>query len=173
MMLHRILNLRAISLLAGAALAFVQLPAQAIHDLDLYEKAQLQEDLVDELDDILVSEGGQMEPDTPYDIEELRAAILDALSDRGDEGLENEIDRADLDKEMEEAKTNVEAVLDEALAEADLAASESEISSWNFTRVNALNDSLLYAQTRNQRSKPNVVIPTVATKLFTKIFSAR
>ena len=171
-MSHRKLNLSAVFLLAGASLAFVQLPVQAMHDLDLYEEAQLQEDLVDELDDILVSEGGQMEPDALYSIEELRAAILGALSDQGDEGLEKEIDRADLDMEMEEADTTVEDVLDEALAEADLIASESDISSWAFTQINSPNDSLLYAQSRNQRSTPRAVIPTVTSKLITKILSA-
>lgn len=171
-MSHRILNLSAVFILAGAGLAFVQLPVQAMHDLDLYEEARLQQDLVDELDDILVSEGGQMEPDTLYSIEELRAAILDALSNEGDEGLENEIDRADLDMEMEEADTTVEDVLDEALAEADLIASQSGISSWTFVQVNSPNDSLLYAQSRNQRSTPRAVIPTVTSKLITKILSA-
>ena len=87
-MSHRILNLSAVFILAGAGLAFVQLPVQAMHDLDLYKEARLQKDLNDELDDILVSEGGQMEPDASYSIEELRTAILGALSDQGDEGLE-------------------------------------------------------------------------------------
>ena len=170
-MSHRILNLSAVFILTGAGLAFVQLPVQAMHDLDLYKEARLQKNLNDELDDILVSEGGQMEPDASYSIEELRTAILDALSDQGDEGLENEIDRADLDMEMKEAKTTVEAVLDEALAEADLIASESDISSWAFTQINSPNDSLLYAQSRNQRSTPNAVIPTFTTRLIAKILS--
>ena len=171
-MSHRKLNLSAVFLLAGASLAFVQLPVQAMHDLDLYEEAQLQEDLVDELDDILVSKGGQMEPDALYSVEELRAAIFGALSDQGDEGLENEIDRADLDMEMEEANTTVENVLNEALAEADLIASQLEISSWNFTRINARNDSLLYAQTRNQRATPNATITAFTSRLIAKIRSS-
>jgi hypothetical protein len=169
---HRIIKLRAVLLLAGVGLAFVQLPVQAMHDLDLYEDARLQEDLDDELDDILVSQGGQMEPDEEVSIDDLRAAILGALSDRGDEGLENEIDRADLDMEMKEANTTVEAVLDEALAEADLIASESDTSSWAFTQVNSQNDSLWYAQSRNQRSTPRAVIPTFTSKLINKILSA-
>ena len=173
-MSHRKLNLSAVLLLAGAGLAFVQLPVRAMHDLDLYEEARLQEDLVDELDDILVSKGGQMEPDALYSIEELRAAILKALKDEGDKGLETEIDWADLVEEMDEAepKTTVEAVLDEALAEADLIATQSEISSWNFTRVNAPNDSLLYAQTRNQRATPNATITAFTSRLIAKIRSA-
>ena len=171
-MSHRKLNLSAVFLLAGASLAFVQLPVQAMHDLDLYEEVRLQKDLDDELDDILVSKGGQMEPDALYSIEELRTAILVALSDDGDEGLENEIDRADLEMEMEEAKTTVEDVLDEALAEADLIASQSEISSWTFAQVNSPNDSLLYAQSRNQRSTPNAVMPAFITRLIAKILSA-
>lgn len=171
-MSHRKLNLSAVFLLAGASLAFVQLPVQAMHDLDLYKEVRLQKALYDELDDILVSKGGQMEPDALYSIEELRTAILDALSDDGDEGLENEIDRADLEMEMEEAKTTVEDVLDEALAEADLIASQSEISSWTFAQVNSPNDSLLYAQSRNQRSTPNAVMPAFITRLIAKILSA-
>ena len=171
-MSHRKLNLSAVFLLAGASLAFVQLPVQAMHDLDLYEEVRLQKALYDELDDILVSKGGQMEPDALYSIEELRAAILGALSDQGDEGLENEIDRADLDMEMEEANTTVENVLNDAVAEADLIASQLEISSWNFTRINARNDSLLYAQTRNQRATPNATITAFTTRLIAKIRSA-
>ena len=173
-MSHRKLNLSAVFLLAGASLAFVQLPVQAMHDLDLYKEVRLQKALYDELDDILVSKGGQMEPDALYSIEELRTAILDALSDDGDEGLENEIDRADLDMEMQEAEadTTVEDVLDEALAEADLIASQSEISSWTFAQVNSPNDSLLYAQSRNQRSTPNAVMPAFITRLIAKILSA-
>ena len=171
-MSHQILNLSAIFLLAGTGLAFVQLPVQAMHDLDLYEEVRLQKALYDELDDILVSKGGQMEPDALYSIEKLRTAILGALSDQGDEGLENEIDRADLDMEMKEAKTTVEAVLDEALAEADLIASQLEFSSWKFTRVNSPNDLPLYAQTRNQRATPNATITAFTSRLIAKIRSA-
>ena len=113
-----------------------------------------------------------MEPDALYSIEKLRTAILGALSDQGDEGLENEIDRADLDMEMKEADTNVEDVLDEALAEADLIASQSEISSWIFAQVNSPNDLPLYAQTRNQRATPNATITAFTTRLIAKIRSA-
>lgn len=172
-MSHRIVNLSAIFAITIAGMAIIQFPVQAMHDLDLYSDARLQKDLYDELDDILVSQSGQMEPDAEYSVEELHTAILDALSDQGDEGLENEIDKADLDMEMEEANTTVEDVLNEALADADRIASQSETSSWTFSRVNSPNDSLLYAQSRNQRSTPNAVIPTFSAKLIAKIRSAQ
>ena len=173
-MSNRLFNLSAIILLAGAGLAYAQCPVPAKHDLDLYSEEQLKADLYDELDDILVGQGGQMQPNGQYSIGALRAAILYALSDQGDTGLETEIDWCDLELEMEEAKptTTVEEVLDDALAEVNANASQSEISSRNFTRVNFTNDSLLYVQSENQRSTPNAAIPTFITRLIAKIRSA-
>lgn len=172
-MSHRIRKLSAIFAVAIAGMAIVQFPVHAIHDLDLYSDDQLNRDLYDELDDILVSQGGQMEPDEEYSIEELRTEILDALADQGDEGLEDDIDRADLDLEMQEANTTVEEMLDDALAEADLVASQSEIALGDFVKVNFPSDSLFYAQSRNQRSKPNLVIPAFTTRLISRIRSSR
>lgn len=170
-MSQRLFILSTVILIAGAGLAYAQCPVPAKHDLDLYSEEQLKADLYDELDDILVSQGGQMEPDEEYSIDDLRAAILKALSDEGDTGLETEIDRCDLDTEMQEAGTTVEKVLDEALAAADLKASQKKSTHWTFVRVKSVIDSRVYATTkRNRKSTPSAAISEVSKGFIAKIF---
>ena len=90
-----------------------------MRDLDLLDDATLQRDLEAELDDIYAD----FDPNGEFPLEELKAAMLEALSDGGDEGVEDEIDFEDLEADMEEADTTIEDVLDMALAEADAIAS--------------------------------------------------
>ncbi len=119
MMLNRLVKLGCVVLLGGAGLALGRSPVRADHDLDSYSDEQLEADLIAELDDIEVGDGGQFEPDGEYALGGLRGAIFSALHDDGDDASESDIDFADLVDEMTEAGTTVGAVVDEALAEAD------------------------------------------------------
>jgi hypothetical protein len=119
MLRNRLLKLGCVVLLGGAGLALGRSPVRADHDLDSYTDEQLEADLLAELDDIEVGDGGQFEPDGEYALGELRGAIINALQDGGDDESESDIDFADLVDEMSEAGTTVGAVVDEALAEAD------------------------------------------------------
>ena len=119
MMRNRLLKLGCVVLLGGAGLALGRFQVRADHDLDSYSDAQLEADLIAELDDIEVGDGGNLEPDGEYALGALRSAILNALHDDGDDASESEIDYPDLVDEMSEAGTTMGAVVDEALAEAD------------------------------------------------------
>jgi hypothetical protein len=125
-MKHRLLNLGLVGLLAGAGLAPGAYQGRADHDLDSYSDAELIKDLTAELDDIEVGDGGQLEPDGEYALEELRSAILFALSDDGDDAAERDIDFTDLEDEADEAGTTLEDVVDAALARADELALRAE-----------------------------------------------
>ncbi len=126
-------RLRIVASVVGfiAVLALVQLPVHTqVRDLDLLDDATLQRDLEAELDDIYTD----FDPNGQFPLEELKAAMLEALSDGGDEGVEDEIDFEDLEADMEEADTTIDDVLDMALAEADAIAS-SQRQTWSIVRV--------------------------------------
>ena len=112
-MSNRVVSIGLFVFLAGAGLALTRLPERRTHDLDSYTDQQLRQDLIAELDDI----------DFPLDeqesLKDLHTAIIEALSDDGDDASEDDIDFEDLVDEMEEDGTTVEAVVDEALARAD------------------------------------------------------
>jgi len=117
-MTDRFLKLGAVVFLAGAGLALVPAPvrAQATHDLDTYSYEALVRDLTDEL------ETAGLDLDTEYSLDELKSAIMDALSQdfvdpAGDD--ESAITAADLEAEMAEAHTTLGQVVDAALARAD------------------------------------------------------
>jgi len=131
-MSNRLFKLSLVVLAAGLGLALVQSRVQAEHDLDSYPDSILERDLSDELDDIYTQVD---DPDGEYDLDVLKAHILDALGDNGDEGFETEIDLADLNEEMEEAGTSLEDVVDEALARADELASRRGLPSWTVVQV--------------------------------------
>jgi hypothetical protein len=131
-------RLRIVASVVGfiAVLALVQLPVHTqVRDLDLLDDATLQRDLEAELDDIYAD----FDPNGQFPLEELKAAMLEALSDDGDE-------------DMEEADTTIEDVLDMALAEADAIAS-SQPQTWSIVRVGVSSSSA--AQRRgNGRTTP-------------------
>ncbi len=169
-MSNRLFKLTLVVLLAGSGLALVQFRVQAAHDLDRYTDEQLQEYLFAELDDMSQFES----PDEQYDIDELRSAILTALSDEGDEDDEGEqqIDRADLVEEMNEAETTVEDVVDEALARADELASRTGSPSWTIVQVSSPNVGLSpNAQDRNQsgHTTARVAITEVESKIISNV----
>ncbi len=84
-------------------------------DLDRLDDRTILRDLDAELDDIYAD----FAPDTEYPLGDLKEAILDALSDEGDDGLEEEITMAELEQEMREDGTTLERVVEHALVEAD------------------------------------------------------
>ncbi len=101
------------------ALAGTGVGTQAI-DLDRLDDATLARGLVAEMDDIYED----MAPDGDYPLDDLKAALLDALGDEGDEDdeLEQEITLKALEAEMAEADTTLDDVLDRALDAADAVA---------------------------------------------------
>ncbi len=92
--------------------------AVARTDLDTFSDARLDRDLQDELDDVF----DQHAPDDVADVATIQKAIMEALSDEGDEGFETEISLADLTAEMGEAGTDVEDVVHDAVEQLDQAA---------------------------------------------------
>lgn len=116
-MWNRIVTAGLVGVLVVAGLAMAEARVSSVTDLDAFTDAQLRRDLVAELDDI------EFDADEQHSLPELREAILEALSDEddddGDDANEAEIDFSDLEAEMEEAETTVEAVVDMALERAD------------------------------------------------------
>ncbi len=92
--------------------------AETRTDLDTFSDARLDRDLQDELDDVF----DEHSPDDVADVATIQKAIMEALSDEGDEGFETEISLADLTAEMSEAGTDVEDVVHDAIEKLDQAA---------------------------------------------------
>ena len=108
-------------LVFGAGLGLGQRPVhdQAPKNLDAFPPARLDRDLQAELDDIFVGH----DPNELVDLDELKAEIMAALSDEGDDddAREADINLEDLEAEMEEDDTTLEDVVEEALNEVDQA----------------------------------------------------
>ena len=174
-MSNRLFKLGVVVVVAGLGLALVQSRVesrvQADHDLDSYSDEQLQTDLTDELDDIYAELD---DPDGEYDLDVLKADILDALGDEGDEGdaEEMEIDLADLNEEMAEAGTTLEDVVDEALARADELAARRGSSSRTIVQATFSGRSR-NAQSQDRRTKPKVAIDQTARAVRGYIRKAR
>ena len=113
-----------------AALVLPRLVHSQAKDLDSLDDATLQHDLEAELDDIYEDH----DPDTEFELDDLKEWMLEALMDAGDEGDEEEIEFDDLKADMEEGGTTIEAVLDEALAQADAIASRHQ-PTWSIVRI--------------------------------------
>jgi hypothetical protein len=163
MMASRLFRLGLVVFLAGSASALTQPRVRAGHDLDTLSDAQLERDLADELDDIY----GELDPDEEYSLDELHGAIMEALSDQGDEddAEEAEIDEADLEGEMEEDDTTLEDVVQAALLEAD------EMASWRGSPSSS-SGLATAAQDRNRRngfSKPKMANQQVLRNLMSAI----
>lgn len=141
-MSHRIFKLGLIVFLAGAGLALIQFPVQANHDLDAYSDTQLSRDLNDELDDIYQM---GLQPNSRYSLDVCKNMMMEALSDDGDAGYENEIDYSDLETEMEEADTDLEDEVVQGLVRADQISFRRESPpSWGFVRVSTSIDSPMF-----------------------------
>jgi hypothetical protein len=162
-MSRHLFRLSLVVLLAGVALPLTPSRVRAARDLDSYSDAQLERDLAAELDDIY----SQLEPDEEYPLDELHGAIMEALSDQGDEddAEEAEIDEADLEGEMEEDGTTLEDVVHTALLEAD------EMASWGGSPSSS-SGLATAAQDRNRRngfSKPKMANQQVLRDLMSTI----
>jgi hypothetical protein len=122
----------AVVLLASALLAPGQRPllGQA-DDLDSFDDARLDRDLEAELDDIYED----FAPEARVALGELEEAILEALSDEGDDGIEDDISLEDLEAEMREAGTTLEDCVERGLQQADLQAAGRRPSGWSVVRV--------------------------------------
>lgn len=116
---NRLRMLSCAALLAGAGLVIVPrvAHAQGLRDLDKLPTAELDADLEAELDAIYV---GHSHTEL-VDLDELEDEIMTALSDEGDEGKAGEISLEDINAEMEEDNTTLEAVVERALHEVDQA----------------------------------------------------
>ena len=87
-------------------------------DPDQLSDAQLMNCLNDELDDVFEDH----DPDASYSLQDLHDSIIDALDDEGDTDAELELSLAGLEADMAEAGTSIEAVVNDALQQADMAA---------------------------------------------------
>jgi hypothetical protein len=145
-MANRLLRLGLVVLLAGSGLGLAQSQVQAqeeaeveLDDLDLMDEDELAVDLADELDDIFA----RFNPNVEYEIKVLFPAIMYALGDAGDEDdpEEAEITLAELEAEMAEQDTKLEAVVWAALLEADtLVALRGGSPSWRFVQATPATD---------------------------------
>ena len=107
------------------ALALAQGPAYSRHpdlDLDALNDSQLGALIQAELDDDDLVKCGIGNPNASKTKEEMFEVIMCALGDDGDDESEQGLDFDDLEDEMEEAGTTVEAVVLRALERADVLA---------------------------------------------------
>lgn len=147
-------------LLACALHVSVPAMAQTIDDLDEMDAQSLDEDLTDELDDVYTDYG--IDPEEYYDNQELVDAFMEALSDAGDTGDEQDISFAELEYEMEEAGTTVEEVVAAAVDEADDMAA---ISTPGFSTVASRDLQLAY----RGRARADVAFGSVKSRLIRTI----
>lgn len=126
------------SLIALFAAAILTLGPLRLHgqgdDLDSFDDARLDRDLEAELDDIYED----LAPDRPVALATLEEAILGALSDEDDDGDEDDISEAELEAEMEEAGTTLDACVEGGLEQADLLAAGQQPRRWTIALVSAL-----------------------------------
>jgi hypothetical protein len=114
--------------LVSATLLLAQGPAQGRHpglDLDALSNEEINELLQDELDPDDLAACGLTNPRASKTVDEMYDIIMCALGNDGDTGDETELDFDDLEAEMEEAGTTLEAVVESALERADVMASGS------------------------------------------------
>jgi hypothetical protein len=154
-------------LLAGAWLALVPHRAQAqVRDLDSYSPDRLQADLEAEFYPILF-DGTQEADDEEVSLDDLRDAInhcfsLDANDDAG--GPAGEIDKADLEAEMEEDNTTVAAVIEEAFEEADELSVRTSSPSWTVVRIGFPLDAAVPGPAPDGKAKRKVTYTSLVGK---------
>lgn len=110
---------------AALVLALAHVPSHGRHpdlDLDAMNDRQLDALLQAELDDEDLMQCGLTDPRAPVPKDEMLEIILCALGDEGDDDDEDDIDDDDLEAEMEEANTTLEAQVLAALERADVLA---------------------------------------------------
>jgi hypothetical protein len=169
---HRLFKLSSVVFLAGAGLALVQSPVQAQkpvqarHDLDSLPPERLQRDLEAEFYPILFH-GDQEADDEEVTLDAMRRAIDDAFSlDARDdpESPASEVDKADLEAEMEEDGTSLEAVIDEALTEADELSARKASPSWTIVQVSSSGDSPLVPLAPDGKTRRKVAYNSLVSK---------
>jgi hypothetical protein len=114
--------------LVSATLLLAQGPAQGRHpdlDLDALSNDEINELLQDELDPDDLAACGLTNPRASKTVDEMFDIIMCALGNDGDADDETELDFDDLEAEMQEAGTTLEAVVERALERADVMASGS------------------------------------------------
>jgi hypothetical protein len=154
-------------LLAGCFLGVVlaQGPARAVHpdvDLDTWTDQHLDAAIQAELDDDDLIACGIGNPDAAKTKEQMYRVIICALKDGGDDASEQELDYEDLQIEMREANTTVEAVVWNAMDEADeLATGPQAGATWVAALLHggaaptpAAADAQWFAQIRDGRIVP-------------------
>lgn len=111
---------------AALLLALAHAPSWGRHpdlELDAMSDAEIDALLQVELDDDDLIACGLTNPRAPKPTEEMLEIIMCALGDDGDDGDEDDLDDEDLEAEMEEAHTTLEAQVRAALEQADAIAS--------------------------------------------------
>ncbi|MFN8574477.1 MAG: hypothetical protein U0132_20665 [Gemmatimonadaceae bacterium] len=122
----RIVAVGLATFLAATGLALTRGHPRGSHELDGYSDERLRHDFEAEFHEIAFP------PDAQESLSDLKTAILDALADADDDDSESDIDFQDVEDEMEEAGTTVDAVVDEALAAADELAARSPAHGWQY-----------------------------------------
>ena len=136
----RLLRLGLVVVLTGSGLV-LGAQSDTIDDLDRLTPAQLEQEIIDELDDLFAELG--LNPNGLYADDRLEEAILLALSDEGDDDNEDDVDYDELEEEMEEAGTSVEDVVAGAVEEADRITYRHESPSSGIARVKSAGNTLL------------------------------
>jgi hypothetical protein len=134
-----------------------------VKDLDALSPATLDRDLEAELDDIYQS----LPPDRLDSLDDLMDHILEALSDDGDDGTEQDIDEENLEAEMEEAGTSLEDVVEAALERADRLATGPRPPTWAIVPVTSL------AQRGDGMTTPRIAVAQVKGSLIQTIRARR
>lgn len=114
--------------LVSATLLLAQGPAQGRNpdlDLDTLSDEEINQLLQDELDPDDLAECGLTNPRASKTVDEMFDIIMCALGDDDDADEEAQLDFDDLEAEMEEAGTTLDAVVKRALESADVMASGS------------------------------------------------
>ncbi len=137
-MSHRQFNLNLVVLLAGAALVLVPFPVHSqARDLDddYFTDERLRYDLDQEFSDL------NQYNDSIVPLQTLFNRMWTDLTDNVHYGHTDELTFEELDAEMREAGTTLQAVLSQALAEADMDASLQQQRAWTTDRFESSEDS--------------------------------
>ena len=113
-------------------------------DLDTLSPQELAEELEDELDDLFEDLG--LHEDEQYMDKYLFDEIMIALSDQGDDAEENDITFAELQDEMAEASTTLQAVITGAVEAADQMSFRQESSFPQIVLARSFGDSPFFGE---------------------------
>jgi len=145
------------------ALAWLPLRGQQRHNLDALDDATLDRELEAELDDIYED----LPPDALAALDAIEEDMIDALSNDGDDGNEDDIDEEDLENEVEEAGLSIPEVIERGLRQADQLASAHGPRTWVVARVSAV------LQRGDGRTTPRLAVAQVKRSFETAIRQVR